>query len=99
MWNASFLVGFSLLLSVCFIAYAANHYHLLLASRRYASPPLPRTPDFRPSVCVHLPVYNERYVIARLLESCTQMAEGYGRERVRILAQDRESWIDAILDI
>lgn len=88
MWHILLLTGFSLLLTVLFIVYAANHYYLLIASRRYASPPLPDLPEFRPAVCVHLPVFNEKYVIARLLEGCTRMAETYGSGRVRILVLD-----------
>jgi cellulose synthase/poly-beta-1,6-N-acetylglucosamine synthase-like glycosyltransferase len=88
MWLPYLLVGFSLLLTVCFITYAANHYYLLNASQRYVSPPLPNLPSFRPTVCVHLPVYNEKYVIARLLDGCTRMAATYGAERVRILVLD-----------
>jgi cellulose synthase/poly-beta-1,6-N-acetylglucosamine synthase-like glycosyltransferase len=88
MWHVYLLVGFSLLLTVSFIVYAANHYYLLNAARRYVSPPLPDLPGFRPTVCVHLPVYNEKYVIARLLAGCTRMAERYGVERVRILVLD-----------
>ncbi len=88
MWLPYLLVGFSLLLTVSFIVYAANQYYLLNASQRYVSPPLPDLPNFRPAVCIHLPVYNEKYVIARLLDSCTRMAGTYGRERVRILVLD-----------
>jgi cellulose synthase/poly-beta-1,6-N-acetylglucosamine synthase-like glycosyltransferase len=88
MWIPNLLVGFSLLLTVSFIIYAANLYFLLSAAQRYVSPPLPDLPDFRPAVCVQLPVYNEKYVIARLLDGCTRMAETYGSERVRILVLD-----------
>jgi len=88
MWYLYLLIGFSLLLTVSFIVYAANHYYLLNASQRYVSPPLPNLPEFRPAVCVHLPVYNEKYVIERLLDACTRMAEIYGNERVRILVLD-----------
>jgi cellulose synthase/poly-beta-1,6-N-acetylglucosamine synthase-like glycosyltransferase len=103
MWHLYLLVGLSLLLTVSFIVYAANHYYLLNASRRYVSPPLPELPGFRPTVCVHLPVYNEKYVIARLLDGCTRMAESYGIERVRILVLDdsndgTSSEIDRLVD-
>jgi cellulose synthase/poly-beta-1,6-N-acetylglucosamine synthase-like glycosyltransferase len=103
MWHLYLLVGVSLLLSASFILYAANHYYLLSASRRYISPPLPELPGFRPAVCIHLPVYNEKYVIARLLDSCTRMAESYGVERVRILVLDdsddgTSSEIDRLVD-
>ncbi len=88
MWPLYLLVGVSLLLSVSFMVYAANHYYLLRASQRYVSPPLPELRGFRPTVCVQLPIYNEKYVIARLLDSCTRMAESYGVEQVRILVLD-----------
>lgn len=103
MWHLYLLIGMSLLLTISFIVYAANHYYLLNASLRYVSPPLPVLPGFRPTVCVHLPVYNERYVIARLLDACTRMAESYGVERVRILVLDdsddgTSSEIDRLVD-
>lgn len=42
----------------------------------------------RPRVVVHLPVYNEKYVIHRLVSACASMAEAYGIDRVRIMIID-----------
>ena len=78
----------SLILSLCFMLYGFNHYHLMNAARRYSAPPLPEQGGVRPSVCVHLPVYNETYVIRRLVSACARMAEAYGAEKVRILVLD-----------
>ncbi len=73
-----FFIALSLTLSVLFFMYGFNHYYLLAAARRYHSPTLPASSGFRPSVCVHLPIYNERYVVRRLAAACTRMAEAYG---------------------
>jgi cellulose synthase/poly-beta-1,6-N-acetylglucosamine synthase-like glycosyltransferase len=77
----------SLLLTVCFFLYGFNHYYLLGAARRYRSPAL-RDANGRPRVSVQLPVYNEKYVIRRLVAACARMAEEYGAAKVKILIID-----------
>jgi cellulose synthase/poly-beta-1,6-N-acetylglucosamine synthase-like glycosyltransferase len=42
----------------------------------------------RPPVCIHLPIYNEKYVIARLLDGVACMAAAYGKDKVRIVVLD-----------
>lgn len=82
-------LSFSLILTLLFFVYGFNQYYLLIAARRYKSPKLP--PDssaYRPRVAIHLPIYNEKYVIRRLVEACTCMAEDYGIEKVKILIID-----------
>ncbi len=81
-------IAISLILSVLFLAYGFNHYYLLAAARKYRAPSLPSSSAFRPSVCVQLPVYNERYVVRRLVAACARMAEAYGKDKVRILILD-----------
>ncbi len=81
-------IALSLTLSVLFFLYGFNHYYLLDSARRYRSPALPAPSAFRPSVCVHLPIYNERYVVRRLAAACIRMADAYGKDKVRILILD-----------
>jgi cellulose synthase/poly-beta-1,6-N-acetylglucosamine synthase-like glycosyltransferase len=78
----------SLILSVLFLLYGFNHYHLMNAARRYSVPALPDQGGVRPGVCVQLPVYNETYVIRRLVAACARMADAYNAEKVRILILD-----------
>jgi cellulose synthase/poly-beta-1,6-N-acetylglucosamine synthase-like glycosyltransferase len=78
----------SLLLSLLFFIYGFNHYYLLNASRRYHSPALPEFSLSRPTVSIQLPVYNEKNVIRRLVAACADMAEAYGKEKVKILILD-----------
>jgi cellulose synthase/poly-beta-1,6-N-acetylglucosamine synthase-like glycosyltransferase len=79
----------SLILTLVFFLYGFNHYYLLNAARRYVSPQLPPDPTVpRPGVAIHLPVYNEKYVIQRLVAACVCMAEAYGMDRVKILVID-----------
>jgi cellulose synthase/poly-beta-1,6-N-acetylglucosamine synthase-like glycosyltransferase len=78
----------SLILSLLFFIYGFNHYYLLNASRRYRSPALPEFSPSRPTVSIHLPIYNEKNVIRRLVAACAAMAEAYGKEKVRILLLD-----------
>ena len=42
----------------------------------------------RPAVSIHLPVYNEKYVIARLLDAVACMASAYGKDKVSIVVLD-----------
>ena len=81
-------MSLSLLLTLLFFLYGFNHYYLLCAARRYTSPNTDDTPGYRPHVSIHLPIYNEKYVIRRLMAACVRMAEEYGIERVKILILD-----------
>jgi cellulose synthase/poly-beta-1,6-N-acetylglucosamine synthase-like glycosyltransferase len=83
-----FLFIFSLMITLLFFIYGFNHYFLLNASRAYRTPPLPDDDTYKPDVSIHLPVYNERYVIHRLMAACTRMAEAYGIDKVSILILD-----------
>ena len=88
----------SLLLTFLFFLYGFNHYYLLRASRKYKSPFLVEPSGCRPRVSIQLPVYNEKYVIRRLVDACARMAEGYGVDRVAILVVD-DSNDDTIAEI
>jgi cellulose synthase/poly-beta-1,6-N-acetylglucosamine synthase-like glycosyltransferase len=82
------LLGISLLVSLLFFLYGFNHYYLIRAARHY-QPPAPEDPlQTRPGVSIHLPIYNERHVIHRLLEACTAAARAYGMDKVRLLILD-----------
>jgi len=88
----------SLILTLLFFLYGFNHYFLLNAARRYKTPALPEHSTFRPAVSVHLPIYNERYVIRRLVNACACMAEAYGKEKVKILILD-DSDDETVLEV
>ena len=78
----------SVSLTLFFFVYGFNHYYLLTASRRYHTPKIKPLPVDRPTVCIHLPIYNEKYVVRRLVESCANMAAHYDRTKARILLLD-----------
>jgi cellulose synthase/poly-beta-1,6-N-acetylglucosamine synthase-like glycosyltransferase len=89
MFIQTFFLLLSLLLTVLFFLYGFNHYYLLAAARRYRTPGLqPEMAQFRPPVAIHLPIYNEKYVVGRLVEACLHMAAAYGREKVTITVID-----------
>ncbi len=77
----------SVFLSVAFFVYGLNTLHLTLRSRRYRPAQAPPLMD-RPPVAIHLPIYNEFYVVGRLLKSCVGVADRYGRGLVRIYVID-----------
>src|SRR5512140_2538206 len=78
----------SLFLTLLFFLYGFNHYYLLSAARKYKAPPLPEQSTFRPAVSVQLPIYNEKYVLRRLVAACAAMTEAYGVDKVSILILD-----------
>ena len=79
----------SITLTLFFFLYGFNHYFLLSAARRYKISGMPEDSlGQRPRVAVHLPVYNEKYVIHRLVSACASMAEAYGMDRARIMIID-----------
>jgi cellulose synthase/poly-beta-1,6-N-acetylglucosamine synthase-like glycosyltransferase len=79
----------SLTLTLLFFLYGFNHYYVLFNSRRYIAPPLPASQSGnQPLVAIHLPVYNEKYVVSRLVAACARMAEMYGIEKVKIVLID-----------
>jgi cellulose synthase/poly-beta-1,6-N-acetylglucosamine synthase-like glycosyltransferase len=82
------IFALSLTLTLLFFMYGFNHYYLLNATRTYQPPVLPVNPFIKPEVSIHLPVYNERYVIRRLVAASAAMAEAYGIEKVSILILD-----------
>jgi len=79
----------SLLLTFLFFIYGFNHYFLLSVIHRYRLPPISK--DLltkRPLVAVQLPIYNERYVIRRLVSACAHMVERYGIDAAEITILD-----------
>jgi cellulose synthase/poly-beta-1,6-N-acetylglucosamine synthase-like glycosyltransferase len=75
----------SLILTFLFFIYGFNHYFLLSFIRRYRLPSLHQDlSEDRPPVSVHLPIYNERYVVRRLVSACVRMVERYGIDRAEI---------------
>ena len=78
----------SFIITVLFFLYGYNHYYLLNKAHHYQEPDPIEIPGVRPPVSIHLPIYNEKYVIRRLLAACTSMAEEYGIDKVSILVLD-----------
>jgi cellulose synthase/poly-beta-1,6-N-acetylglucosamine synthase-like glycosyltransferase len=75
----------SLLLTFMFFIYGFNHYFLLSMIHRYQTPKLlPDATSRRPFVAVQLPIYNERYVVRRLVDSCIRMVEQYGIDNAEV---------------
>lgn len=78
----------SVIVTFLFFIYGYNCYYLLGAARRYSNPNKKGYDGQKPSVAVHLPIYNEKYVIYRLIDTCARMAESYDKHRVRIMILD-----------
>jgi cellulose synthase/poly-beta-1,6-N-acetylglucosamine synthase-like glycosyltransferase len=81
-------ISLSMVLTLLFFLYGFNHYFLLFSARKYKIPDLADGIHPRPAVCIHLPVYNEKYVIRRLVAACSRMAKTYGNDKVRIIVID-----------
>ena len=81
-------ISLSMVLTLLFFLYGFNHYFLLFSARKYKAPVLDDSAQSRPAVCIHLPIYNEKYVIRRLVAACSQMAATYGIDKVSIIIID-----------
>ena len=79
---ASFCIAFS------FFVYGYNCYYMLAASRRYKKPKIGSCRRAKPTVAIQLPIYNEKYVIKRVVEACAKVVEKYGKEKVSIQILD-----------
>jgi cellulose synthase/poly-beta-1,6-N-acetylglucosamine synthase-like glycosyltransferase len=79
----------SIFLTFLFFLYGFNQYFLLTAMHKYQPPAvLPLAAGKHPFVSVQLPIYNERYVVRRLVDACVQMVEQYGVEDAEICLLD-----------
>ena len=87
----------SVLISGIFVVYGLNTLYLTIRSRRYKQVRA-LTLLARPPVAIHLPIYNEFYVVGRLLDSCARVAERYGSDLVRIYILD-DSTDDTSLEV
>lgn len=81
------LLALSLTVSALFFVYGYNCFYLLYSAKRYAVPAAGSLKG-KPTVAIHLPIYNEKYVARRVIYSCAKVAECYGVELVRILVLD-----------
>lgn len=81
------LLGASLALSVAFFVYGLNTLHLTFRAGRYR-PAHPARLSTKPDVAIHLPVYNELYVVQRLLTACAGVAASYGPDKVKVYVID-----------
>ncbi len=78
----------SLILTFLFFLYGFHLYTLLIWSGKYKAPPLAEGGNLRPPVCIHIPIYNEKNVLPKIMAACVAMAEEYGRNKVRIMILD-----------
>lgn len=70
---ALIIIGvYSAAMSFIFL-YSLMQFSLALAYRRRKVQPLPENPDFLPKVLIQLPIYNEKYVVERLIDCVAQM--------------------------
>lgn len=84
---SSVLLVLSLAITIVFFAYGFNIYYMLKLSRKYRSPPCIPVKT-KPTIAIHLPIFNEKYVIPRLLSACAGTAAQYGKDLVRISILD-----------
>jgi cellulose synthase/poly-beta-1,6-N-acetylglucosamine synthase-like glycosyltransferase len=81
------LLAVYLLVWVIFAAYGVHRIHLIrLFRRRERNATPPAAPRDWPRVTVQLPVYNERYVVNRLVEAAAAL--DYPRDRLEIQILD-----------
>ena len=86
-WMFDLYVGIiSLIVTFSFFPYGYNYFYLLLASKRYRI----IQPKYtgKPTIAIQLPIYNEKYVVSRLVDSCIVMMDEYGRESTTLQLLD-----------
>lgn len=81
-------LGLSFGLMLLFSLYGFNQYYLLSRAAKYKTPQLVQVQAKKPSLAIHLPIYNERYVVRRLITACVRMVERYGIDDVSIVIID-----------
>jgi len=80
-----FVLSIFMFAAVLITLYTCNFYYLtILASRRKAGHQTAELSE--PSITVHLPIYNEKYVAERLVRAVCAM--DYPREKMRIMVLD-----------
>ena len=84
----SLLLGFYFTLLLCLSAYGAHRCYLLYLYTRNRARPTPpaHAPDDLPAVTVQLPIYNELYVVERLIDAAANL--DYPAERLEIQVLD-----------
>src|SRR6185436_16149702 len=81
------LLSLHLVIWIVLAAYGLHRLHLIVLYRRdEAPPPVPADPESWPVVTVQLPVYNERYVVERLLRAAAAL--DYPREKLEVQLLD-----------
>lgn len=80
-----FIFNLFIISAILITAYTANFYYLaFLSSRRKEKYNI--IPFDEPTVTVHLPIYNEKYVAARLVDAVCAM--DYPKDKMRIMVLD-----------
>ncbi len=72
--------------SVLITAYTCNFYYLAFLSRRRRDRPATAPHTGEPSVTIQLPIYNEKYVAKRLVDSVCTL--DYPKDKMRIMVLD-----------
>ena len=80
------LLGMSVVLSILFFPYGLNFYLMIKKAQNYAVPSKESETKF--PVTIQLPIFNERYVVERLLNACARIADHYGKDIVQIQVLD-----------
>lgn len=78
----------SVCLSLLFFIYGYNCYYLLKKAKKYQNPSMKNRLRKKPTVAIQLLIYNEKYVIQRLVVACAKTAENYCKEKVSIQILD-----------
>ena len=83
----SLLLGFYFTLLLCLSAYGAHRCYLLYLYTRYRARPTPPrlTPEDLPRVTVQLPIYNELYVVERLIDAAAALDYPPDRLEIQVL--------------
>ncbi len=97
---AKLLSNLYFLLALLLLPYGYNCFYMVYASFKY-KPRKPRGLENHPVVTVQLPIFNERYVISRLMHAVCSIEWPRGRLQIQILddsSDDTSAMIDDLVE-
>ncbi len=97
-WYEIFILGLYLLVMLLLFVYSMGQLHLTFAylkAHKKKKNPTPMLEDF-PFVTVQLPVYNEKYVIERLIDSVCQLDYPNDKLEIQVLDDSTDESVEMV---
>lgn len=95
------VLGYTLLVIYCLCVLCITTYCVLQADllayyRKKENAPVPQLPNPAPRVTIQLPLYNEKYVVERLIDNIIQMDYPKDRLQIQVIDDSNDETVDII---